>query len=203
MTVKQNPLLAKLVNWRTGFQGVILLILSLSCLNYSSTVNAVGLDKSTLKALYTYKFGKFTKWPNNKLNLATENFEYCILGTPPFFQTTMDLIIGKTIQDIPVNIKVYSSGLIPEEMLSACHILYISKSEKRRLSTLFSRLKNLPVLTVSDIRDFSSRGGMITLTEEQGQLRFQINPLVLQQAGISISSKMMELAEIVNDGQRL
>ncbi len=201
--VKHILLLPKLVIWKTSFQGVVLLIISLSCLLFSSTGNTNEVDKSTLKALYTYKFGKFTQWPTNKLNITTESFEYCILGASPFSQTTMDLIIGKTIQSIPITIKVFSSGLIPENVLSACHILFISKSEKRRLATLFNRLKKLPVLTVSDIRDFSLKGGMITLTEELGQLRFQINPRVVQQADISISSKMMELAETIDDGQGL
>lgn len=201
--VKHNLLLPKLVILKARFQGGFLLIISLSCLLFSSAGNVNELDTSTLKALYTYKFGKFTKWPTDKLNMTTESFEYCILGAPPFFQTTMDMIIGKTIQGIPISIKVFSSGLIPEEVLSACHILFISKSEKRRLSTLFSRIKKLPILTVSDIRNFSYHGGMITLTEKQGQFRFQINPNVLQQANIFISSKIMKLAEIVDSGQQL
>lgn len=201
--VKHNLLLPQLVIWRTRFQGVFLLIISLSYLFFPFAGNANELDTSTLKALYTYKFGKFTQWPDKKLNPNTEGFEYCIIGGPPFSQATMDLIIGKTIQGIPLKMKVFGSGLIPEQVMSTCHILFISQSEKHRLSILFKRLKNLPVLTVSDISDFSYQGGMVTLTEKQGQLRFQINPIALQQANIFISSKIMKLAEIVNNGQRL
>ncbi len=203
MTVKQNFLISKRLNWSIRLQAIILLTICLSCLIYPTAGNTDGLDKATLKALYTYKFGKFSKWPKEKVNLSTKKFEYCILGSSPFSQTTMNMMMGKTVQGLPLTIKVFGSGLIPEEVLSACHILFIGQSEKYRLSILFSRLKNLAVLTVSDIRNFSYQGGMITLIEDEGKIRFQINPISLQQAGISMSSKIMELAEIIEDGQQL
>jgi hypothetical protein len=61
-------------------------------------------------------------------------------------------------------------------------------------------LKQVSVLTISDIPKFSHQGGMITLIENLGKLGFQINPIALQQAEVSISSKIMELAEIIDKG---
>ena len=178
-------------------QLVILLVL---CISDISIGNADELDQATLKALYTYKFGKFTEWPDKKLNAATGQFQYCILGQNPFSQSTLKLIIGKSVQSVPLTVEVFDSGLVPEEVLSACHILFVSQSEKYRLSTILTSLKRASVLTISDIPEFSGQGGMITLTENRGKLRFQINPKALQQADIFISSKIMELAEIVDHG---
>ena len=59
----------------------------------------------------------------------------------------------------------------------------------------------MPVLTVSDIHGFSDSGGMITLVKDHGKLRFQINQKALQQANMSISSKIIELAEIIDVGR--
>ncbi len=159
------------------------------------------LDRATLKLLYTYQFGKFTQWPDRKLNSATSRFRYCILGKNPFSQNMMNMIRGKSVQGIPLVIDVFDSGIVPEEVLAACHVLYISQSEKQRLSTILSSINNLPVLTVSDIRGFSRSGGMVTLKEEQGNLRFQINPESTHRADVTISSKILELAEIVTDGK--
>ncbi|WP_428354783.1 YfiR family protein [Methyloprofundus sp.] len=179
--------------------GILLLCYSLS-LNAST---AGELDQATLKVLYSYKFGKFTNWPEAKLNASSDSFQYCILGQNPFPQVTQNMIIGKPIQGIPLAIDLFDYGLIPEEVLTTCHILFISKSERHRLATILTRLKQTPVLTVSDIHGFSRVGGMITLVEDHGKLRFQINLDSLQQAGISISSKILELAEIVNTRQGL
>ncbi len=166
---------------------------------HAGTNNAEQMDKTMLKALYTYQFGKFTQWPEKKLNANTQQFQYCILGQSQFSQQMMRIFIGKTIQGLPLSIEVFDSGLAPEAVLSKCHVLFISKSERHRLATIFSSLERLPVLTISDIDEFSSQGGMITLTEDQGKIRFQINPEAIQLAHVSISSKIMELAEIVKN----
>ncbi len=160
-----------------------------------------NIDPATLKALYTYKFGKFATWPDNKFNVSTNHFQYCILGQNPFPQNTLSVIEGKSVQGVPLAIEVFDTGLVPEEVLSTCHIVFISRSEKYRLATILSSLKFIPILTVSDIPGFSDKGGMITLVNELGKLRFQINQLALLHANLTISSKIMELAEIINKRQ--
>ncbi|NOQ13850.1 MAG: DUF4154 domain-containing protein [Methyloprofundus sp.] len=164
--------------------------------------HASELDQATLKVLYTYKFGKFTQWPDDKLNATNKHFQYCILGENPFSQKDLNMISGKSVQGLPLAIEVFDSGLVPQEVLARCHLVFISRSEKRRLATILSSLKKLPVLSISDMTEFSAQGGMITLIESEGKLHFQINPDALQQAHISMSSKIMELADIVAKGQR-
>jgi hypothetical protein len=180
----------------------LITLLALCLPVYISPGNTNELDKVMFKALYTYKFGKFTEWPDKKLNPNTPRFLYCILGRNRFSQKMKAIFNGKLVQDIPVKIEVFDSSLVAEKVLSSCHVLFINKSEKRRLSTIFNSLNHASILTISDIHKFSSRGGMITLIEDQGKLRFQINPDAIQQATLSISSKIMELAEIVNEGKR-
>ncbi|BCG66015.1 MAG: hypothetical protein methR_P3887 [Methyloprofundus sp.] len=168
----------------------------------SHVSHADKLDQATVKALYTYKFGKFTQWPDNKLNSSSGHFQYCILGQNPFSLQTLNMITGKSVQGLPLTIAVFGSGLVPDKALAACHVVFISKSEKHRLSTILSSLQQAPVLTVSDISEFSAKGGMVTLINKQSRLRFQVNQTALQQANITLSSKIMELADIVNTGQR-
>lgn len=178
----------------------LLLKLSKLCLFTCFVINssfADNIDPATLKALYTYKFGKFATWPDNKLSVSTKHFQYCILGQNPFPQNTLSKINGKSVQGIPLLIEVFDSGLVPEEVLSTCHIVFISRSEKYRLATILNSLDKDSVLTVSDISGFSDKGGMITLVNDLGKLRFQINQQALQLANLSISSKIMELAEII------
>ncbi|MCK5356403.1 MAG: YfiR family protein [Methyloprofundus sp.] len=199
----QSRLLPKLLTDKTWLQFVILLVLCILGPLPITTSRADELEIATLKTLYTYKFGKFTQWPDNKLNSASRQFQYCVLGQAPFSQNTLNMISGKLVQGIPLSVELFDSGLVPEEVLSACHIVFISSSERYRLATILASLKKKPVLTVSDIHGFSKKGGMITLVNDQGKLRFQINQQVLQQAELSISSKIMELAEIINEGGAL
>lgn len=193
-----NLLLFRLVIGRTQIQLITLFVLCFSGSLLTSICNADELDQTIL---YSYKIGKFATWPDKKLNTATKHFQLCILGWNPFSQQALNMIIGKPVQGIPLSIETFNSGLITEKVLSTCHIVFISSSEKHRLSTILSSLQKIPVLTVSDIHGFSDSGGMITLVKDHGKLRFQINQKALQQANISVSSKIIELAEIIDVGR--
>ena len=94
---------------------------------------------------------------------------------------------------------IYASGLLSNEALDECHILYVSQSEKTRQQPILSALHNKPILTVSDIVGFSQKGGMITLINVDQQIQFEINPDAITRAGLEISSKLIELAKVVND----
>jgi hypothetical protein len=77
--------------------------------------------------------------------------------------------------------------------------LFISRSEEWRLEVILKDLESLPILTVSDIPDFCQRGGMITLDVINQRVRFSINPQTAAQAQLKLSSKLLELAQIVDN----
>jgi YfiR/HmsC-like len=158
-----------------------------------------SVNEDTLKAVYTYHFGKFTDWPANRTAARNAHFNLCILGTNPFGRGALESIEGKPVKARPLHTEIFDSGLLSQEALQACDILYISYSEKHRVNKIIAEIEGLPVLTVSDIEGFSHLGGMITLVTIEQKIRFQINRLALERAGLTISSKILELAEIVND----
>ena len=83
--------------------------------------------------------------------------------------------------------------------LTACDILFISSSEKDRLSSIMATLKDLPILTVSEIEGFTQRGGIINFIIVANKIRFEINPDAAKQVGIHISSQLLQLARIVTN----
>ena len=78
-----------------------------------------------------------------------------------------------------------------------CHILFISASEKMRLSKALERTKDLNVLTVSDIGGFARRGGIIGFTMERNKVGFEINVDAAKKAELTISSQLLKLAKVV------
>lgn len=153
--------------------------------------------EDTLKALYSYKFTLFTEWPEAKLNAGNATLEFCIIGRNPFGQSALDTIQGKPVKDKSLHVEVFNSGVLSEESLNHCHVAYISGSETQRLPALLKSLQHFPVLSISDIAGFSSRGGMITLIKSGDHIQFEINPGAINQAKIVISSKIIELATLV------
>jgi YfiR/HmsC-like len=157
--------------------------------------NVFGED--TLKALYSYKFALFTDWPEAKLNEGNAALEFCIIGRTPFGQSALDTIQGKPAKDKSIQVEIYGSGVLSEESLNNCHVAFISSSEAQRLPALLRSLQQFPILTISDIPGFSSQGGMITLIKAGDHIQFEINPDAINQAGLTVSSKIIELATLV------
>jgi hypothetical protein len=57
-------------------------------------------------------------------------------------------------------------------------------------------LRNRPVLTVSDLPQFLEAGGIIAFSTE-ARVQLHINPPAAQRAGLTISSKLLRVAKVV------
>ena len=53
------------------------------------------------------------------------------------------------------------------------------------------------ILTVSDTETFIQDGGMIRFITDANKIRFQVNLTATKDAGLTLSSKLLRLAEIV------
>ena len=82
------------------------------------------------------------------------------------------------------------------EDIKACDILFISQSEGNRLEPILAGLENRPILTVSDIDRFAERGGMIGFVTDR-HIRLRINLQTAHAAHLTISSKLLRVAEMV------
>ena len=156
------------------------------------------LGEDTLKALYSYKFALFTEWPETKNNEGDGGFQFCVIGKNPFGQSALAAIEGKPVKEKNIHVEVFGSGLMAAESLNACHVAFISGSEALRLPAIVHSLQHLPILTISDIPDFSGQGGMITLVKSGDHIKFEVNQNAIKRSGLAISSKIIELATLVN-----
>ncbi len=111
-----------------------------------------------VKAAYIYNFTKFIRWPAEAFSAPDVPIRLCLFGLSPFDQAfkalSGELAQGRTLQ---------IQHVTPDDNLAACHILFVGESEKRRLTHTLNLIKNLHVLTVSDMRRFTQFGGMIKI----------------------------------------
>ncbi len=144
-----------------------------------------------VKTAFIYNFTKFIEWPLIPHNTRTgQNFHIGILGTNPF-QDNMNTIIGKAVGKRTVSVEHFPKW---DDNIRYCDILYISASEKTRLPDILNRLRDLPVLTIGDTASYAKQGVMINFKNEDNKVRFEINLLAADQAGIKISSRIIKLA---------
>jgi hypothetical protein len=144
-----------------------------------------------VKAVYLYQFGKFVHWPDP----SGGGFPICILGSDPFGPTLDSTVRGETLDGKKLTVRRISSA----DQDSGCRILFISSTEEHRLASILSALNGRPVLTVSDIRDFVDRGGMIQFLVEGEKVRFEVNRAAAERAGLTFSSDLLRVAKLVKD----
>ena len=148
-----------------------------------------------LKAVFLYNFAKFVEWPAESFADDQSPIILGILGEDPFGDTIDQIIKGKTIKDRELTIKRFEKI----EKLEACHILFISSSEEKRLEEILETLRDSSVLTVGEMKQFARSGGMINFTVRESKIRFEINVDAAERAKLKISSKLLKLAKIIKD----
>lgn len=143
-----------------------------------------------VKAGYLYNFTKFVTWPKDD----SATFNICIYGQDPF-GALIDPIEKRTAFDLPIKLFRFNTPSKNQR----CHIVFIGSDNKNDLpikGTLVVRDMN-KTLSVGEGDVFAERGGMIGFVNRDGKIRLQINLKMLQQSGLTVSAKLLEVAEIV------
>jgi hypothetical protein len=164
--------------------GIALALLGPSCLHAQRS----NPSEYEVKAAYLYDFGKFVAWPTKVA--AAGDFTICVLGIDPFGATFDATIAGETINGKKV---VVNRIATPQEAVS-CRILFISASEESQLKEILATLDKTSVLTVSDISQFTRRGGMIQFVIDANRVRFEVNVTRAERAGLTLSSQLLKVA---------
>jgi hypothetical protein len=150
-----------------------------------------------IKAAFLYNFTQFIEWPTNAFPEAGAPLKIGILGNDPFGKTLDDLVRDEKVNGHPL---VVSRHRRLEEFKD-CHILFVSQSEMSRVDDILHALKGRPILTVGESENFARNGGIIRFITEKNKTRLRINANAAKDANLTISAKLLRLAEIVTSTQ--
>jgi hypothetical protein len=184
------------------FRRLAILIVALSgSLCWAPATFAQAPDSSVsseylIKAGFIFNFAKFVEWPSNAFAQPDSPIVIGILGTDPFGS-----IIDKIVQDKKIGMR----GFVVKRLkwgtdlkeLKECKILFVGASEKAHMDELVQIVKGLPILTVGETPGFAERGGVIRFVLEDNRIRFEVNVVAAQQADLTISSRLLTLARII------
>jgi len=146
-------------------------------------------SKYVLISAYIYKFAQFTTWPSDKEDAG---FTVCVLGQDPF-GSNLDPIKSRMINDERINLQYFKDA---QADMSSCNVLYVASSEVSKVKDILATLKGTSVLTMSDIPGFSNSGGMVEFKQEGGKVGVWIALSAVRVRGLSISSKLLSLANM-------
>lgn len=152
-----------------------------------------------VKAVFLFNFAQFVDWPADAFPTPETPFTIGILGSDPFGRALDDVVREERVRNRKVVVRHFQRV----EEVRVCHILFIGTSEARRLPQILAELQGRPILTVSELDQFAPQGGMIRFYTEAAKVRLRINNEAARLAHLTISSKLLRLADVFNPDGRL
>lgn len=149
--------------------------------------------EATIKAVFLFNFTQFVEWPSNAFGAAETPFVIGILGNDPFGSSIDEAVQGEKVKGHPLIIRRFQDV----KEVKDCQLLYISLIDPDRIKELLTGLPGHFMLTVSDTYNFARLGGMIRFYTQDNKIKLQINPAAAKIANLTISSKLLRLADIV------
>jgi hypothetical protein len=164
--------------------------------------NAIARDDRTdrveyeVKAAFLYNFTKFVTWPHQSGPFRV--FSIGVIGEDPFGAILDQAVTGKPVEDQRIVVRRIENLTD----IRGCEVLYVSRSENRRLSEIFDQLHGLPVLTVGETEAFAQAGGMIRFLLQDDHVRFEVNANAMAAARLQVSSRLLQVAVNVREDRR-
>jgi hypothetical protein len=146
-----------------------------------------------IKAAYLYNFAMFIEWPPEAFPASGAPIVIGVVGADPFGSALDRMVQDKRINKRPIVVERFKPG----DDVRRCHILFVGPAESARIGDLVQRVGTQAVLIVGDESDTVSRGGTIAFTVKDDKVAFEINLSAARRARLTISSKLLNLAQAV------
>jgi hypothetical protein len=150
-----------------------------------------------VKAVFLFNFAQFVVWPESAFVGPAEPLVVGILGDDPFDAYLDEVVRGEKVNNRPIEVRRFRKL----EDVKACHVLFVSPSEASRMESILASMKQRHVLTVGESDVFFRKGGMVNFATENGKIRLKINLEQVQDAGLTVSSKLLRLADVSGQGR--
>lgn len=146
-----------------------------------------------IKGAYLLNFARLVTWPPESYKSPDDPTVIGFLAGDSLRRALGPALDGPREGDRRIELLTVKSL----DQVKRCHILFVGKAGNLKLSEVLAAAKDLPMLTVSDIKDFTSEGGTIWLFENSGRIGFDINRRSERRSRLRIDSRLLRLARNV------
>jgi hypothetical protein len=144
-----------------------------------------------VKAAFLLNFTKFIDWPAAAFPAPDSPIAICVLGDDPFGAALDQILAGEVVNGRKVAAQRIKHAPPPK----SCQVLFVAGSEKD-VAKIVPAL-GPGVLTIGEGESFIRGGGMIAFVIESRRVRFEINRTAAENAGLQLSSRLLNVAKSV------
>ena len=153
----------------------------------------IQLSEEQAKAVYLVNLTKYIDWPSQVFGDESSPIIICVLGEQSLREEISKLAAAVRTTARPIRVQPFD-----EATQSACHMLFISASEKRRTPEIIGPIRDHSTLTISETDTFLQAGGIINLVRHEKKLRLQVSLTAAERARIKISSRLLQVSDVVD-----
>lgn len=167
-------------------------IWSLALLIVATPVAAQSRLEYAVKASYLVRFAAFVEWPPRVFDTPQAPVIICVVGRDPFAGGLDAAASAQTAYGRPLTVRrpAVATALV------GCHILYVGEGGEAAVAVAVGQPG---LLVVTDSAATSERGA-IHFVVSAGRVRFHIDQQRAQRNGLTVSSRLLNLALTVRGG---
>lgn len=150
-------------------------------------------DEGAVRAAFVFNLTKYVEWPNLGHELVIG-----FVGDSETGAVLQRVVSGKISGSRTIRVVISPS----EEQLSRCNILYVGYSSAKKTQSILDKIRNKNILSVGESDHFAREGGMVGLVRDGDHIQIEVNLESVQSGGLKISSRLLNLAEIVRTAKR-
>jgi hypothetical protein len=147
-----------------------------------------------VKAEFIERISRLVDWPEQSFASSESPMALCLIGDDPFGDYLLKMSKARTIQGRRITL-THVSDL---GRLGMCNVVFVARSEDKRLDKILEQTSGRPILTVADTTGFAERGVLVNFyLSDQQKVRFEVNVGAVNRSGLHISSKILRVARLV------
>jgi hypothetical protein len=152
--------------------------------------SAQRASEATVKAAFLYRFGSFVAWPETAFAAPDSALIVCVVGVDPFGRLLDDSIRNQHVGNRPIEVRRLQTAA----EAASCHILFVSGGRTQSVEDALRAVRGRPVLTVTDAQSAGNARGIIHFAVVNDRVRFFIDEARAAEGGLTISSRLLDLA---------
>lgn len=155
--------------------------------------NSAILNSNTLKPIIVERISQFIEWP-----VQNDEFVIGIYQNQNLTNEMIESYKNKTVQKLPI--KVFNIKNKYDFNLEKVDLLYFTKELSVDVEKILNKVKNKPVLIITEFPNDVFKGMDLGLYYENQRIKFIINQEGLEK-DLKASYKLLKLAKIVKVGK--
>jgi hypothetical protein len=159
----------------------------------SARAESAGTLERQVKAAYLYKFAGYIQWPAGAQPLPDQPFVIGVVGDDDTAAELGTLVRGRTVDGRPIEVRTIDDGVVPEGL----HMLFVARGHTEVAERVAALTPRPAMLVVTDSPGALKRGAMINFVPADGHLRFEVSLPAAERAGLSLSSRLLAVAQTV------